>query len=63
VTVSGITNGTPDMLVGSRLTLRMVGEPFEGEGYYVTSVRHRFDLRTGLRTEFTAQRATLNEVS
>jgi hypothetical protein len=51
------------MLVGSRLTLRMVGEPFEGEGYYVTSVRHRFDLRTGLRTEFTAQRATLNEVS
>ncbi|NPC44586.1 phage late control D family protein [Nocardioides sp. zg-1230] len=63
VTVSGVTNGTPDLVVGSRLTLRLVGEPFEGEGYYVTSIRHRFDLRTGLRTEFTAQRATLNEVS
>ena len=40
-----------------------LGEPFEGEGYYVTEVRHRFDLTTGLRTEFAAQRATLNEVA
>jgi phage protein D len=63
VAVSGITNGTPDLVVGSRLTLRMVGEPFEGEGYYVTSFRHRFDLGRGLRTEFTAQRATLNAVA
>lgn len=63
VTATGVTNGTPDLVVGSRLTLRLVGEPFEGEGYYVTEVRHRFDLTTGLRTEFAAQRATLNEVA
>ncbi|MDD9205849.1 contractile injection system protein, VgrG/Pvc8 family [Georgenia sp. 10Sc9-8] len=63
VTVSGVTNGTPDLVVGSRLSLRSVGEPFEGEGYYVTSIRHRFDLVRGLRTEFTAERPTLNEVA
>lgn len=63
VTATGVTNGTPDLVVGSRLTLRLVGEPFEGDGYYVTSVCHRFDLVKGLRTEFTAQRATLNQVA
>jgi hypothetical protein len=40
-----------------------VGEPFEGAGYYVTSIRHTYDLTHGLRTCFTAERATLNEVS
>lgn len=63
VTATGVTNGTPDLVVGSRLRLALVGEPFEGDGYYVTSFRHRFDLVSGLRTEFTAQRATLNEVA
>jgi len=63
VTATGVTNGTPNLVVGSRLTLRLIGEPFEGDGYYVTELRHRFDLVTGLRTEFTAQRATLNEVA
>jgi phage protein D len=63
VRVSGTTIGTPDLMVGSRLTLQQVGEPFEGEGYYVTSIRHSFDLTRGLRTWFTAERATLNEVS
>ncbi|WP_433157885.1 phage late control D family protein [Kribbella sp. CA-247076] len=63
VTATGVTNGTPDLVVGSRLALRLVGEPFEGEGYYVTSICHRFDLIKGLRTEFTAQRATLNQVA
>jgi phage protein D len=63
VRVSGTTNGTPDLMVGSRLTLQQVGEPFEGAGYYVTSLRHTYDLTHGLRTCFTAERATLNEVS
>jgi phage protein D len=63
VTVAGVTNGTPDLVVGSRLVLRAVGDPFEGDGYYVTSIRHRFDLVRGLRTEFTAERSTLNEVA
>ena len=29
VTVSGVTRGTPDMVVGSTLTLERVGHPFE----------------------------------
>jgi phage protein D len=63
VTVTGTTNGTPDLVVGSRLTLRLVGGPFEGEGYYVSHVRHTFNLRQGFRTHFEAERATLNEVA
>lgn len=62
VTVSGETNGTPDMIVGTRLNLDGVGEPFQGDGYYVTGIQHRFDLRRGFRTSFRAERATLNEV-
>jgi Bacteriophage probable baseplate hub protein len=63
VSVSGATIGTPDLVVGSRLTLKLVGEPFEGDGYYVTQVTHSFDLRHGFRTLFEAQRSTLNEVA
>ena len=40
-----------------------VGAPFEGDGYYVTRVRHTVDLVRGLRTRFEAERATVNEVA
>lgn len=63
VTVSGTTRGSPDMVVGSLLRLEQVGPPFEGDGYYVTRLRHTFDLTTGLRTRFEAERATVNEVA
>lgn len=63
VTVAGTTRGTPDMVVGSRLTLSRVGPPFEGDGYYVTQLRHSYDLVRGLRTRFEAERATVNEVT
>jgi phage protein D len=63
VSVIGTTRGTPDMVVGSRLTLQQVGAPFEGAGYYVTRVRHTIDLMRGLRTYFEAERATVNEVT
>jgi phage protein D len=63
VIMTGTTNGTPDLMVGSRLALQLVGEPFEGRGYYVTSMRHTFDLTRGFRTRFEAERATLNEVA
>jgi phage protein D len=63
VSVVGTTRGSPDMVVGSRLTLQDVGAPFEGEGYYVTHVRHTVDLVRGLRTWFEAERATVNEVA
>jgi phage protein D len=63
VTVQGHTNGSPDMTVGSRLTLERVGRPFDGDGYYVTAICHTFDLRRGFRTRFEAERAKLNAVS
>ena len=61
VTMTGTTRGTPNMSVGSRLTLERVGEPFEGPGYYVTRVCHSYDLSSGYRTEFGAERATVND--
>jgi phage protein D len=63
VSVVGTTRGSPDMVVGSRLTLQQVGAPFEGSGYYVTRLRHTVDLARGLRTYFEAERATVNEVT
>ena len=61
VTVVGTTRGTPDMIVGSKLTLQGVGGPFEGGGYHATHVRHTYDLSQGHRTHFHAERATINE--
>jgi phage protein D len=63
VTAIGTTHGTPDLVVGSRLRLEQVGEPFEGDGYYVTKVCHTFTLREGLRTRFEAERSTLNKAT
>jgi phage protein D len=60
VTVIGTTYGTPDMVVGSRVSLDRVGQPFNGDGYYVTHVRHTYDLEHGHRTHFEAERATVN---
>jgi phage protein D len=60
VQVRGTTAGTPELVVGSRVTLARCGRPFDGDGYYVTRVHHSFDLGSGLRTRFTAERATVN---
>jgi phage protein D len=59
VTVQGVTRGSPDMMVGSRLRLERVGPPFEGGGYTVTRLCHTYDLSQGHRTRFEAQRATI----
>ena len=63
VTVMGMTRGSPDLVVGSTVRLEQVGQPFEGDGYYVTRVCHTFDHEHGLRTRFEAERATVNEVA
>jgi phage protein D len=63
VTVVGTTSGTPDMVVGSKLTLDRVGASFNGNGYYVTRVCHTYDLIHGHRTHFEAERATVNEAA
>lgn len=61
VTVNGVAAATPQLAVGTRLTLLGVGNPFVGRGYYVTKVRHVFARDAGgLRTHFSAQRPTLN---
>lgn len=59
VRVNGVTNGSPDMVVGSLLTLENIGQPFSGAGYYVTRVKQRYDLQQGHRTVFEAERATV----
>lgn len=56
VIASGVTRGTPALDVGSRLRLERVGAPFEGGGYYVTEVMHTYDLESGHRTRFEAER-------
>jgi phage protein D len=61
VTAIGTTRGSPDMIVGSRLTFERTGHPFDGAGYYATSVRHTYDLKDGHRTHFVAERATIQE--
>jgi uncharacterized protein len=63
VTLTGLTRGSPDMVVGSILRIELIGAPFEGDGYYVTRVCHSFDHVQGLRTRFEAERATVNAVA
>lgn len=60
VRVRGITTGTPELVVASRLTLARCGRPFDGPGYYVTRVHHSYDLAHGMRTRFDAERPTVN---
>jgi phage protein D len=59
VRVTGVTAGSPSMVVGSRLTLQRVGLPFEGPGYYVTELCHTYDRERGYRTRFDAERAVV----
>jgi phage protein D len=59
VRVHGVTDGSPDMTVGSKVRLERVGQPFEGGGYYVTEVCHTYDLTDGFRTRFVAERPTV----
>ncbi len=59
VTIKGTTRGTPQMNVGSMLSLERVGRPFEGGGYYVVGVRHTYDLSHGYRTGFEAERGAV----
>jgi phage protein D len=56
VTVDGVTAGTPDLVPGAYLDLRRVGRPFEGDGYRVVHAHHSYDLATGYRTAFSAER-------
>lgn len=63
VSVDGVTGGSPEMVVGSLLTLEQMGEAFDGGGYYVTRVQHTFDQEHGHNTRFEAERATVGNRS
>ncbi len=58
----GVTRGTPQLHVGSKVELVDLGPWFAGT-YLVTAVTHRFDQHEGFRTEFEAQRPNLGESS
>ena len=57
VTVRGVADGDTAIRVGRLLRLERVSPLFEGDGFYVTRVCHRFDLETGFRSHFDAERA------
>ena len=59
VRARGLSNGSAEMAVGSALTLNRVGKLFEGDGYVVTELTHRFDLQNGFRTAFVAERGSI----
>ncbi|ODS25054.1 hypothetical protein AB835_00680 [Candidatus Endobugula sertula] len=61
VQVNGITSGHPDLIVGSQVRLERMGSVFEGDGYYVTQVRHTYDLQSGHRTQFNAEKASVGD--
>jgi phage protein D len=52
---TGLTYGTAQMRVGSRVTLSGLGGMLNGS-YYVTRARHTFDVTAGYRTEFDVER-------
>lgn len=58
--VQGVTTGTPALRVGTQAKLTGIGQWFSNT-YYVTAVRHLFDLARGYRTEFEGQCAFLGE--
>jgi phage protein D len=57
VSVTGVADGSTAIRVGSLLRLERVSPLFEGDGFYVTRVRHQFDLGAGFRSHFDAERA------
>ena len=61
VQVRGVAQGSTELRVGAVLRLERVSPMFEGDGYYVTRVRHTFDLERGHRTQFEAERAWIGQ--
>jgi phage protein D len=62
VTGSGTTGGTPELRVGSRVSLSGLGPSFNGD-YRVVRTRHHFDLHEGYRTDFDVERAGIGATS
>lgn len=54
----GVAETQDNLRVGSKLSIKGVGPLFEGD-YTATEVRHRFDPKQGLRTEFWCDRPAI----
>lgn len=61
VKASGVAEGNTELNVGTQLRLERVTPMFEGDGYYVTRVKHQFDLTHGYRTHFEAERPWIGQ--
>jgi len=61
VTGSGLADGTPQIRVGTTVTLGRLGALFNGT-YTVVRVRHIYTLETGYRTEFDVERPWIGQV-
>jgi phage protein D len=58
VCAEGVAEGNPGIRVGTHLTLQGLGPRFQNT-YFVTKVRHHYDLTKGYRTIFSAECAYL----
>lgn len=58
VVVRGVSQGNPNLRVGTYVTLNGLGQRFSNT-YYTTATVHRFDLTSGYETHFTAECAYL----
>jgi phage protein D len=63
VRARGLTRGSAEMRVGTRLTLQRVGKLFEGDGYVVTELQQLYDPQQGFRTAFVAERGCILKAS
>jgi phage protein D len=61
VHLDATTSGTPELVVGSKIEIQGMGGPFDGARYHVTRVCHTYERRSGLRTHFDAERATVSD--
>lgn len=58
VVARGVSQGNPNLRVGTFVTLNGLGQRFSNT-YYTTATTHRFDLTSGYETQFTAECAYL----
>jgi len=62
VRVEGVCEGNPSLRIGSHVKLSGVSARFDNS-YYVTVCTHRYDMRRGFETEFSAESAYLGNPS
>jgi hypothetical protein len=58
----GLADSSVQLRAGTRVEIKNVGPLFSGK-YYLTEVRHLFDMAKGMRTEFIAERPGLGRGS